>query len=137
VPALDNCHEQVVNALIKDGWSIIIQNEFYRYEQRSIYVDVRAERQANGHSENILLAEIKCFADENSYTRDFYVAVGQYLVYREMLRQLNVQAVLFLAIPLEIYDKVFDKVARNLINDLAIKLLIVSIETETIDQWIK
>lgn len=137
MPAFDVCHGQVVRALEKDGWRIVIEHEQYRYQRRSIYVDFRAERQKDGSRQNILLAEVKCFADEKTRTTDFYIAVGQYLVYRELLDKLSVITAIYLVIPSSIYDTVFEEVARSLIQRHRIKLLIVNLEMEAIDQWIE
>lgn len=136
MPAYDVCHEQVVRALEKEGWQIVIENEQYRYQRRSIYVDFRAERHGNGSTQTILLAEVKCFADEKSYTTDLYTAIGQYLMYRELLDKLSAMISIYLAIPRSIYDTVFEEVARSLIQRYRIKLLIVNLETEAIEQWI-
>ena len=97
---------------------------------------VRAERQENGSRQNILLAEVKCFSDEKSHTTDLYIAVGQYLVYRELLDKLSVTTAIYLAIPGTIYDTVFEEVARSLIQRHHIKLIIVNLGIEAIEQWI-
>lgn len=136
MPAFDVCHEQVVHALEKDGWQIVVEHEQYRYQHRSIYVDFRAERQENGSTQNILLAEVKCFTDEKAHTTDLYIAIGQYLMYQEMLDRLSVVTPSYLVIPASIYDTVFEEVARRLARRHGIKLITVNLAMEAIEQWI-
>jgi len=137
VPAFDNCQPQVIHALEHDGWRIVAQNEHYRIKKRSIFIDLRAERAINGNVENMLLAEVKCFAEKENWTTDLYIAIGQYLVYREILLQLAIQNPLYLAIPSPIYATVFDKIAREVVRQHKIKIIVVDIENEVIEQWLK
>ncbi|HRF95984.1 MAG TPA: element excision factor XisH family protein, partial [Aggregatilineales bacterium] len=70
----------------------------------AIVIDIRANYGLNGQSRQILLVEVKCFADSSEYTRDLYVAIGQYVVYQAMLNELKNSTPLYLAIPLTAYD---------------------------------
>jgi hypothetical protein len=137
VPASDICLPQVLRALENDGWQIVVQNEHYRIDKRSIFVDLRAERLENGSSETILLAEVKCFSEKESWTTDLYTAIGQYLVYVGLLRKLSVNIPLYLVIPEAIYNTVFDAVVRQIIKQHDIKMIIVNLETEAITQWLR
>ena len=137
MPALDNCHEQVVNALKKAGWIITRTSKYFRIKKRTIFIDIEAQQNNNGHSQEILLVEVKCFADKDTLTQELYAAIGQYLVYRTILTELANSATLYLSVPSKIYDTVFDESIRKLIQEQAIKLLIVDLETETINQWLE
>ena len=137
MPASDVCLPQVLRALENDGWQIVAQNEHYRINKRSIFIDLRAEHLENGSSATILLAEVKCFAEKESWTIDIYTAIGQYLVYAEFLRKLSVTIPLYLVIPETIYNLVFDTVIQQIIRQQAIKMIIVNLETEAITQWLK
>jgi XisH protein len=137
MPAFDVCHPKVVRALENDGWIIIAENVHYRLNKRSIFIDLRAERLNNGNSDHILLAEVKCFAEKENWTTDLYGAIGQYLIYQEMLRQLTVTSPLFLAIPETIYDTVFDKIVRQVCLQQQVKIIVVDLEKESITQWLK
>jgi hypothetical protein len=137
MPANDVCLPQVLGALKNDGWQIVVQNEHYRIDRRSIFVDLRAERLENGSSETILLAEVKCFSEKESWTTDLYTAIGQYLVYVGLLRKLSVNIPLYLVIPETIYNTMFDAVVRQIIKQHDIKMIIVNLETEAITQWLR
>lgn len=137
MPRLDHCHAQVVHALEKDGWQITAAPRRYKIADRTIYVDLEASRRTNGRREEILLAEVKCFADEDSRTTDLYIAVGQYIIYRAVLKRFGVNTPLYLAIPNEIYSTIFDSSVLEAIKDSKIKLVIVNLEQEVVEQWIE
>ncbi|MBC7810644.1 MAG: fatty-acid oxidation protein subunit alpha [Burkholderiales bacterium] len=137
MPALDQCHHQVVRALQKAGW--IITNQPYNVSalDRQVYVDVRAVQSVNGHREQILLLEVKCFLDKLSITTELYIAVGQYIFYRTMLKELNDDTPLYLSVPETAYVEFFDEIVRRIMRENRIKLLIVDLKTETIVRWIE
>jgi hypothetical protein len=137
MPTLDHCHQNVVHALEKEGWKVAPIPLRVEVEMRLIYVDIEAQRQRNGKRDQILLAEIKCFPDRNSTTTDLYQAIGQYLLYRATLFHAEIVAPLYLAIPYDVYHKVFDLPARTVCSESKIKLLIVNLQTETIVEWIE
>lgn len=80
MPRLDDCHPKVVRALEKAGWTVNRKPEHLVHEERVVFIDVRATRQENGIRQQILLAEVKCFPDKDSTTREIYEAIGQYTV---------------------------------------------------------
>ncbi len=84
MPNFDSCHSQMVSALAKAGWQIETCTYYLQFEGFEVYPDIRA-RQTNGKVEKIIVVEVKCFADEASYRDDLYRAIGQYLIYRNIL----------------------------------------------------
>jgi hypothetical protein len=58
MPALDNCHQQVVNALQKAGWSVDPTPFFIRTDEMSIFIDIQAEH-INGKAQQIIVVEAK------------------------------------------------------------------------------
>jgi hypothetical protein len=84
MPKLDQCHEQVVRALQKDGWVVNTPYSLFVHKRRA-YVDLSAMRQVNGTRQQILLVEVKCFADRKSSADELYGAIGQYIIYRMMM----------------------------------------------------
>jgi hypothetical protein len=134
---LDYCHPQVVHALENDGWTVNpIPLEIETLE-RTIHVDIEASRQMNGTRQRVLMAEVKCFPDRKKTTRELYEAVGQYIIYRAVLAEINMNVPLYLALPVEVYVTIFDSTARRAIKDNMIKLLIVNLELERIVEWIE
>jgi len=79
--------------------------------------------------------EIKCFADDD--VAELYVAIGQYLVYRDLLKQSPTKPPLYLAVPTHAYYGIFRDAGMGVVNEAQIKLLVVDIEHEVIEQWIE
>lgn len=135
MPKLDQCHPQIVLALEKEGWRVDEKPRRLVHEERLVFIDIRATRRVNGSRQQILLAEIKCFPDRDGTTLELYIAFGQYIIYRALLAQEEIRSPLYLAIPDEVYEDVFDSTVRRAMSDNQVKLVIVNLETETITQW--
>jgi len=136
MPAFDQCHEQVVRALQKDGWRLEQTAVKLFFDDRYAYVDMKVSRGINGNREQMLLVEVKCFPDKNSTTRDLYAAIGQYLVYRAMIRALDQSIEIYLSIPSSIFNEVFDDIVLHVIEESRINVVVINLETETIVKWI-
>lgn len=135
MPRLDDCHPKVVRALEKAGWSVNAKPQRLIHEEHVVFIDVRAAKQTNGTSQQILLAEIKCFPDRDNVTREIYESIGQYLIYQAMLEMGQLPIPLYLAVPNDVFTEIFDDVVLYVVNKNRIKLVIVNLETETIVQW--
>lgn len=134
---LDYCHPQVVHALENDGWTVNPIPLEIETPERTIHVDIEASRQINGTRQRVLMAEVKCFPDRKKTTRELYEAVGQYIIYRAVLAEINMTVPLYLALPVEDYVTILDTTARRAIRDNRIKLLIVNLESERVVEWIE
>lgn len=131
MPALDQCHEQIVHALRKAGW--IVDDQPYvmtHIAGRKLFIDIKAQR----GQEEIIVVEVKCFADNE--LGELYVAIGQYMVYRSLLRQLQVNRTLYLAIPNNAYQGIFREIGMPLVAEAQIKLIVVDLENEVVEQWL-
>ncbi len=133
--AFDVCHEQIVRALEKEGWQVDERPRRLNLEDRVVYIDIQAMRQVNGSRQQILLAEVKCFPERDSTTRELYIAFGQYIIYKAMLAELNITTTLYLALPEEVYHQLFDATVQRAVRDNHVKLVIVNLDTETVSQW--
>ena len=135
--AFDDCHNQVVNALRKAGWDVY--PKIYYIETADIVVnpDIQAQHQVNGSSRQIIVVEVKCFVDDSKDQDELYRAIGQYLIYRNVLQVKAISATLYLAIPIVVYQRLFlGEVVSATIRDAAIKLLLIDIDQEEIVQWL-
>lgn len=137
MPTLDSCHPQVVRALQNAGWIVAPVPAFIRAGERTVFIDILAERSGNGAEASVLLVEVKCFADSKTTTTDLYTAIGQYLVYRAMLERASVTTPLYLAVPDHAYTELFDTVIQEVVNTCKIRIVTVNLKTETISQWIE
>ncbi|MFN8374578.1 MAG: element excision factor XisH family protein [Anaerolineae bacterium] len=137
MPTLDQCHDNVVHALQKDGWTVQPLPLYLTLKRRRAFIDIQASRQENGSANSIIVAEVKCLTDTESLTTDIYTAIGQYLIYRTLLRQKQFSMPIYLVVPEEIHTNSFDETVRLTMNESKIKLLVVNIATETIVRWIE
>jgi hypothetical protein len=132
MPAIDECQPQIVNALVKAGWSVSKKPFILRLNrQHRLHIDLEAANQQG----TILVIEVKCFSDAQFATTDLYLAIGQYIVYRSLLREKNIVANLFLAVPLSAYNDVFQRMGMSAVIDNDVKMIVVDLEKEVIHTW--
>lgn len=137
MPAHDLIHDAVKNALLKDGWVITADPYWIQYDDLNLYADLSAERTlvAERGPERIVV-EIKSFAGR-SQAQDLKIAVGQFVLYREFLRETAPDHRLYLAIDSDVHQKLFTRKAIELIQQrLALSIIVVDLEREEIIQWI-
>lgn len=67
---------------------------------------------------------------------EFHLAVGQYINYRYALEDREPERILYLAVPLEIYDDFFTMpFVQKVIEGSQINLLIYDVQREEISLW--
>ncbi len=135
MPSFDRCHDQVMRALEKDGWRITEQQVLMKVGRRRVFIDLLATHGANGSRQEIALVEVKCFSDPQNTSQEIYTAIGQYILYRAMLRELELDIPLYLSIPVTIFNAVFDAPVQRALNESQIKLIVVDLDEEQIVQW--
>ena len=80
MPAKDIYHDNVCNALIKDGWTITDDPLVLSIGTRSVYIDLGAEKLIAAERDNQKIAvEIKSFLS-SSPIRDLENAWGQFFL---------------------------------------------------------
>lgn len=136
MPAFDRCHEQVVHALQQDGWRVLRQHMKLAFSQRRVFVDLQVARGDNGNRQEILLIEVKCFGDADLYLQDIYTAIGQYVTYRVILMDMNVNIPLYLSIP-EVVFASFEPAIQRAFRDHHIRIIVINLEAEKVTQWIE
>ena len=136
MPARDTFHDNVKNALIKDGWTITHDPYTLTFGQKNVFVDLGAERILAAEKESDRIAvEIKGFHGPSD-VRELEVAVGQYVVYRSLLARYEPNRKLFLAVPYDVFVSTFDEpVARPVVEDESIALIAFDPEQEVIKEW--
>jgi len=137
MPKLDNCHVQVSSALVTDGWTIL-RNSVYLTDpyKNDAYIDLEALRAANGTQPRHIYVEVKCFGFPKD-TAEFHRAVGQYIVYRGIMRRANLPITLYLAVPSLSFEKYFNPTMLEIMAQEGVKLLEVDMEQERVLQWIE
>jgi len=138
MPAKDIYHNAVKNALIKDGWTITADPYFLKYEDAELYADLAAEKpiaaERQGHK---IVVEIKSFVGR-SLMYDFHSALGQYIVYRNLIQLTAPEYILYLAIDDAVYKDFFQRKSIQVITQAnQLLLMLVDMKKEKILQWIK
>ncbi|MBD2472365.1 XisH family protein [Nostoc sp. FACHB-145] len=137
MPARDSIHEIVKEAVIKDGWEITYDPYVISYGERFLFVDLGASsfigvRQGN---KNIAI-EIKEFRGQSKIA-DLQQAIGQYILYRLLLNQVDPERDLYLAVSEATYSDIFSEpIGKLAIAQIPLKLIIVDLERKEINTWI-
>ena len=136
--AKDLYHDHVRTALEKDGWTITHdQLKLEWREGQKVFIDLAAEKLLTAEKGTRKIAvEVKSFLS-NSELRDLYNAVGQFLLYRQLLRKSEPERELFLAIRSTVYHDLFaDAEGESFRAAEEIKLLVFHAKKKEIVKWI-
>ena len=137
MPRLDAYHDNVKNALVKDGWQVTRDHLSVRYGGLHVQIDLAAEKQSNDDLSRKAVIEVKVF-EGTSFVNNFEKAIGQYSLYRFLLKNTLLESELFLAITETIYMKFFSlQAVREYVTEHGIYLLIFDPKTEEVIAWIK
>jgi hypothetical protein len=137
MPAKDIYHEVVKNALIKDGWTITDDPLKLTIGSRSLYVDLGAEKLIAAQKDSQKIAvEIKSFISP-SPINDLENALGQYVLYQNILKSTDTERILYLAIREEVYNDLFaEPIGQLLLNNQQIKLITFNPDKQELVGWI-
>ncbi len=134
MPARDRCEPQVIQALQKDGWTLVSQPFSIRVSRvENALADLSFRRDET----TVIVIEVKCFDGIRPLQDELYHAVGQYIFYRNAMRLVGLNLPLFLTVPLEVYQTFFQRqTVQAVIQEAKIQIIVVDIDREEIDQWI-
>ncbi|MFP4100775.1 element excision factor XisH family protein [Coleofasciculus sp.] len=135
--AKDIYHETVKTALIKDGWMITDDPLRLKVGGRMAYVDLGAQKLFAAEKEGRKIAvEVKSFLNP-SPVQDLEQALGQYIMYSQVLSKLEPKRLLYLGIPQSVFFDFFSEELPQLIIELNhLKLLVFDPEAKEVVQWI-
>lgn len=131
-------HDVVVHALIADGWTITDDPLRISFGNRDLYVDLGAERATIGaeKGEQRIAVEVQSFLNP-SPVRDLQEAVGQYGIYRAILAENRSDRLLYLAVPLRVYEGLFaERFGQLILRRLDLRVLVFDHQKESVVQWI-
>lgn len=134
--ARDLLHNCVRNALVNDGWEITDDPFRLKYKGRKLYVDLGAERiLAAEKGTRKIAVEVKSFVGA-SEMNDLENALGQFIFYRAILSENEPDRELFLAVPDEVFQTLFQQEFYDLLTKhTLIKVFGVNEEKEEIVGW--
>lgn len=135
--AKDIYHNTVRVALEKDGWTITADPLTLKVGKRSTYIDLGAEKLlAAEKKEQRIAVEVKSFISP-SLVKDLEQALGQYIMYGQVLNKQNSDRLLYLAIAETVFLDFFSEELPQLMVELNnVRLLVFDPDTEEIVKWI-
>lgn len=137
MPAKDIYHDAIKNSLIKDGWTITADPYKIKYKDAELFADLSAEKpiaaEQNGRK---IVVEIKSFLSP-SPMKDFELALGQYILYRNLINLTEPEYKIYLAIKESTYQNFFTRDSiKEIVQLNQILMIVVNVEKEEILQWI-
>lgn len=137
MPARDIYHNAVKIALEKDGWTITHDPFPLQIGKKRLSADLGAERLISAERGlQEVVVEVKSFVGQSD-VKDLQQALGQYVLYRQILNEMKVDRVLYLAISQPTFNSVFSiELGQVLLKNQIVKLIVFDDESEVIVQWI-
>ena len=137
MPARDRDHDALRDALVAEGWVITADPLHLRYAGDDLYVDLAAECLiAAEKGPRRIAIEIKSFSGASEIA-DLHAAVGQFVVYREVLAEVDPPRELYLAVSETVRAEVFESgVARMILARQIQRLVSFDVERRVIVRWI-
>jgi XisH protein len=134
--AKDLYHNTVRTALEKDGWTITNDPLTLEIGDRSLFVDLGAEKILAAEKQGRKIAvEVKSFVGA-SPVHDLEEAVGQYIVYEDILELSQPERNIYLAIREEVYLDIFSEaIGQLLLRKKRLKLIVFDSSKEIIVRW--
>jgi hypothetical protein len=135
--AKDKYHNLVKKALVELGWFVTHDPFYIPTLKRKLEVDLGAERIIAAEKGNQKIAvEIKSFVGL-SEIHEFYKALGQFNYYQLALEDHQLERILYLAVPTDIFETLFtEPLTIKAIERYNIKIIVYNIKNENIEKWI-
>jgi XisH protein len=136
--ARDRFHQEVRNALENEGWKVTDDPLYLKVGRIPVHIDLGAEKLigAERGAEKIAV-EVKTFGIP-SFITALHEAVGKYIVYREALRQIQSDRILYLAMPVDVYEEFGQEpIVSAVFSDNDFKILLYEPSSQIISSWIK
>ncbi|QKQ73457.1 element excision factor XisH family protein [Nostoc sp. TCL240-02] len=138
MPVRDCYHENLKNALIKDGWNVTDDPFHLKWGKKDLYVDLAAEKllTAEKGTEKIAV-EIKTFSGD-SEVADLEQAIGQYFTYLAVMSRNYQDRVLYIAVHEDVFTDIFEEepLGKLILEDYKIPLIVFNPKREVIVRWV-
>jgi hypothetical protein len=137
VSARDIYHNTVRLALEKDGWTITHDPFPLQIGKKRLSADLGAERLISAEKElQKIVVEVKSFVGQSD-VKDLQQALGQYVLYSQILNEMEVRRVLYLAVSQPTFNSVFTiELGQILLKNQIVRLIVFDDESEVIVKWI-
>ncbi|NEU76971.1 fatty-acid synthase [Hassallia byssoidea VB512170] len=137
MPRRDIYHDTVKRAGEKAGWTITHDPFPLQIGNKRLSADLGAERIIGAEKETEkIVVEVKSFVGESD-VKDLEQALGQYVLYRQILNEIGEERDLYLAVSRPIFKSVFSiELGQILLNNKIMKLVVFDDVIEVIVKWI-
>lgn len=131
MPARDIYHDTVKFALQKDGWTITHDPFPLQIGKKRLSIDLGAERLISAEKgTQRIVVEVKSFVGQSD-VKDLEQALGQYILYRQILNETGIDRKLYLAVSQLTFNSVFTiELGQVLLKNQIIKLIVFDDESE-------
>ncbi|MDB5323643.1 MAG: XisH protein [Phycisphaerales bacterium] len=136
MPARDLYHDVVKRSLVKDGWTITHDPLVLKWGAKDLYVDLGAERllAAERRGERIAI-EVKSFLGPSDVD-DLEKALGQFILYHDLLAERDPDRILFLAVSIDVWRDIFEEpIGELLLAKKRLRVLVFDPKEEEILRW--
>ncbi len=134
----DIYHSQVREALRKDNWQITDDPFRLRIGKKRLAIDLGAEQPLLGAEKGLrkIVVEVKSFVGRSD-VKDLEQALGQYVLYQQVLITRQIERELYLAVPFRTYITIFQsELGSILLKNGVIRLLVFDEAQEAIVTWV-
>ncbi|MGH9767943.1 MAG: element excision factor XisH family protein [Blastocatellia bacterium] len=137
MPAKDFYHDNLKRALINDGWKVTHDPLAFKWGKKDIYIDLGAEEIIAAEKRGRRIAvEVKSFIGD-SEVEDLKNALGQFVLYHDIMSRVEPDRMLYLAIREATYADVFQEpVGEILLENQRVRLIVFDPQKEVIVKWI-
>ncbi len=134
--ARDLYHNAVRTALEKEGWKITADPYKIRYGRVNYEIDLAAENVfAADRGDEKIAVEIKSFIQE-SVPNEFHGALGQFLNYKLILRKIDPNRKIYLAVRQEIFEDFFQyPFTQEALKEYGVDVLVFQPDTKEVVLW--
>ena len=131
--ARDIYHNTVRLALEKDGWTITHDPFPLQIGKKRLSADLGAERLISAEKElQKIVVEVKSFVGQSD-VKDLQQTLGQYVLYRQILNEMEIERVLYLAVSQPTFNSVFTiELGQVLLKNQIVRLIVFDDESEVI-----
>lgn len=139
MPAKNLYHDNVIRALIADGWTITHDPLTLSFGGKDLFVDLGAERAAVAAEKEgrRIAVEVQSFLSPSPVS-DLQQAVGQYEMYRALLWESEPERLPYLAVPRRVHEGLLsERFGQMIVARLRLRVLVFDEHTERILQWIE
>ena len=134
--ANDIIHEPVRDAIDGAGWTITDEHYTVQFAEFTMLADLAAERViAAERGKEKIAVEIKSFV-KRSKVQDVRDSLGQYVMYRAFLAEVEPDRKLFMAISTQTEREIFQlNAVQFLVKQFAISLIVVDVTKKEVVSW--